>query len=169
MGRKKKYATPEEAREAFNRKRRAHNTATAFEDMESAVGKAPDYVKLFLAHNQGNYEAHYIDPADIYIYAMFGVDMTISVLTKRLEKFYSYRENKSDSMTKTEQKLLVYLSNQLRFRSWLKEKAGIAIDQSKAGNVRIRWEREKARQQAEQTNQTNQEGELTDDDSTTQN
>ena len=130
MGRKKKYATPEEARKGNNEKRtKRYLTINHLDEVKASVEEAPEHIKDFANLNKNNHDMFSIDQVDIYQYALIGVDQTIHTLVL-VKKYYDklYKTGTTNQTFPTRKRLQLLLLQQLRFRSWLIDKAHLAAD-----------------------------------------
>jgi len=130
MGRKRKYATPEEARKGFNKNRsRRFLTINHLDEVKASVMEAPEHIKDFVNRNKDNHDLFTIDQVDIYQYALIGVDQTIHTLVK-IKKYYDkiYKPRITDQTYSKRKRVQLLLLQQLRFRSWLIDKAHLAAD-----------------------------------------
>ena len=137
MGRKKKYATPEEAKEAQNRRRRrTFMFSNRFDEIKASVEDSPRLLEKILERSKDTYDWNEFDESDVYLYAIIGVDTTIDALYKSVALTNNGGESK---LSKTRGghffggygDRLVLLANQLRFRSWLYDKLELSAKLSK--------------------------------------
>ena len=137
MGRKKKYATPEEAMKAqYIRKTKTFIFSEKLNLIKESVEAAPELLEKILDRSKDTYDWCEFDPSDVYLYAIIGVDATIDALYRTITVSKSrgetaFKRNNGSKGFAYQTNRLVMLANQLRFRSWLYDKLELSAKLSK--------------------------------------
>ncbi len=137
MGRKKKYATPEEALKAqYARRTKTFIFSEKLNLIKESVEAAPKLLEKIFDRSKDTYDWCEFDPSDVYFYAIIGVDATIDALYRIITMKTSQGETqivKSDKAGNYAHQTnrLVLLANQLRFRSWLYDKLELSAKLSR--------------------------------------
>ena len=137
MGRKKKYATPEEALKAqYKRRTKTFIFSEKLNLIKESVESAPELLEKIFDRSKDTYDWCEFDPSDVYLYAIIGVDATIDALYRTITVSPSrgettFKKNNGSKGFEYQTNRLVMLANQLRFRSWLYDKLELSAKLSK--------------------------------------
>ena len=137
MGRKKKYATPEEALKAqYKRRTKTFIFSEKLNLIKESVEAAPELLEKIFDRSKDTYDWCEFDPSDVYLYAIIGVDATIDALYRTITVSPSrgettFKKNNGSKGFEYQTNRLVMLANQLRFRSWLYDKLELSAKLSK--------------------------------------
>ena len=121
-----KYANREEQKAAARQRRtKLYAVSNVFNTVKKSVEEAPEMVRLFAQRNKDRHDVYPIDETNVYLYALIGVDQTIHALVQAINAARKKKGVDCEFSTSATKREVIQLLQQLRFRSWLIEKARV--------------------------------------------